>query len=179
MHSKLLVGFSCLALLIVLLIYGRSSVDAQGYLCHITNMQVNPGQGVSVPAGQPVEFSVTLIGSCGGEGIFIFRADISDSTTQRIIATGQVTSFTNGQFVIAVNESAMAPAAVGSWGLQLSGYVLWNGAVVAPTSEMTFGLQVVSTPVPEFSGSFVSETLAFVISMPLFVRRLKRTANVA
>jgi hypothetical protein len=42
-----------------------------------------------------------------------------------------------------LSESVVAPATFGSWSLQVSVYVLADGAVVGPSSQEIFGLNVV------------------------------------
>ena len=144
-RSNLSAWMSCLALLTVVVLVGGFNVAAQGSLCQITNVKVNPGQGVSVPAGQPFQFSVTLTGGCS-PGTYTFRADITDTATSQIVATGLTQPLLqNGQFTVTLNESAVAPSVVGAWGLQVSTYVLMGGWVVSPNSQMSFQPQVIAS----------------------------------
>jgi hypothetical protein len=136
-------GLSLMLLLFALVMLLGRSVYSQGSLCYFTSSQVAPGQGDMVPEGQPVQFTITLTGSCPSPGLYTFRADLTNPSTAQTIATGRVQSIANGQFTVQITESAVAPAAVGTWNLQLSAYVLFGGAVVSPASQQTFGLSVV------------------------------------
>ena len=104
---------------------------------------MNPGEGASVPAGQPVQFEITLIGSCPAPGTYTIRADITDPATSTIISTGRGQLTANGQFIGTLTESVLAPSTIGRWVLQLSAYILLDGQPVAPASQLTFGLNVV------------------------------------
>ena len=118
-------------------------VYSQGSLCYFTTTQVNPGEGDSVPAGQPIQFQITLIGSCPTPGIYTIRADLTNPATSQVLSTDQEQLAANGQFIVTLSESLVAPSTIGTWNLQLSAYVLLGGAVAAPASQQTFGLNIV------------------------------------
>lgn len=160
MRGNLGLGLSCLMLLFVLVIIGRTNVASQGSLCYFTNTQVTPGQDATVPEGQPVQFEITLTGSCPTPGLYTFRADIVSAGTTQVLATDRVQLVANGQFTAMLSESAVAPAAVGTWSLQLNAYVLFNGAVVAPTSQQLFGLHIVPYTTPTTTQTTQSITQA-------------------
>jgi hypothetical protein len=104
---------------------------------------VVPGEGDTVSAGQPVQFQITLTGSCPTPGIYTIRADLIDPGTSQVLATARGQLQANGQFIETLTESLLAPPSLGRWPLQLSVYILWSGSVVAPASQQTFGLTVV------------------------------------
>jgi hypothetical protein len=139
---------ACFVFFFFILFTGRVGVYSQGSLCYFTSTQVNPGQGASVPAAQPVQFQIMLIGSCPTPGFYTIRADLVNPATSKVLSTDQEPLVANGPFIAMLNESLLVPPTIGPWNLQLSAYILFNGAVVAPSLE-TFGLNIVPyTPPP-------------------------------
>jgi hypothetical protein len=148
MRDRLKFLLACFAFSLFIAFTGRIGVYSQGSLCYFTSTQVNPGQGASVPAGQPVQFQIMLIGSCPTPGIYTIRADLVNPATSKVLSTDQEQLLANGPFIATLNESLLAPPTIGPWNLQVSAYILFNGAVVAPSLE-TFGLNIVPyTPPP-------------------------------
>jgi hypothetical protein len=142
MGGKIKFLLVCFAFFFFITLTGRVGVYSQGSLCYFTSTQMNPGQGASVPAGQPVQFQIILIGSCPTPGVYTIRADLVNPATSKVLSTNQEPLVANGPFIVTLNESLSAPPTIGSWSLQLSAYILWNGAVVAPSQE-TFALNIV------------------------------------
>lgn len=134
---------ACFAFFFFVTFTGTVGVYSQGTLCYFTSTQVSPGQGASVPAGQLVQFQIILTGSCPTPGIYTIRADLINPANSEVISTNQELLPANGPFIATLGESLSAPPTIGPWDLQLSAYVLLNGAVVAPASQETFGLNVV------------------------------------
>ena len=143
MRGRFKFMLACLAFLLCITFISRVNVYSQGSLCYFTGTQVNPGEGDSVPASQPVQFQITLMGSCPTPGIYTIRADLIDPATSRVLSTDRGPLAANGQFIATLTESLLAPSTIGRWDLQLSAYILLDGTVVAPASQETFGLNVV------------------------------------
>jgi hypothetical protein len=143
LRGKLKFLLACFAFFFFIIFTGRVGVYSQGSLCYFTSTQMNPGQGASVPAGQLVQFQIMLTGSCPNPGIYTIRADLVIPATSKVLSTDQAPLVINGPFIATLNESLLAPPMIGPWDLQLSAYILLNGAVVAPATQETFGLNVV------------------------------------
>ena len=122
--------------------YCVPSVQSQ-VSCYFTNMEVNPSQGSSVPAGQSIAFTITLTGSCPSPGVYTVRADIIDTATSQIISSNQIQLAASGPFAVTVSDPAVVPAATGNWRVQVNAYLLLDGSNVGPPSQLMVGLTVV------------------------------------
>jgi len=158
LRRKLSFALSCLALFIIMMVIGGIHVASQGSLCYFTSSQIIPGQDASVAESQRVQFDITLTGSCSTPGLYTIRADIVSPGSSEIIATARSQLQANGQFIMALSESALAPSALGPWSLQLNAYILFNGVVVAPASQQLFGLNVVPYTPPTTAQTIESIT---------------------
>ena len=106
-------------------------------------MQVDPPEGTSVPAGQSIEVYITLTGSCPTPGIYTVRADLTNVATSQTISTNRTQFNGNGAFTGTISDSAVVPAGTGTWRVLISVYILSDGFVVGPASQLTVDLNVV------------------------------------
>lgn len=132
------IGFCCV--LLALVIAGTIPVYSQ--VCYFTSTKVNPPEGTSVPAGQPVNIAITLAGGCTAPGTYTIRADIVGSKT---FTSRTQLVVPDNQFATSLVISAVAPAATGWWSFQVNVYILANGetTIAGPPSQQVYGLNVV------------------------------------
>jgi len=143
---------------LAVLIIATCTSHVQSISCYFTNTQVYPSEGSSVPAGQPIVFTIILTGSCPSPGIYTVRADILDTTVSEIISSNQTTLIGNGPFVVQISDSATVPTEMGNWKVQVNAYILSDGSNVGPPSQLTVGLIVVPYSPPATSQSIIEST---------------------
>ena len=170
MRGKVKFLLTSLAVLEIL-VFGGVHVYSQ-MLCYFTSTDINPGEGDNVPAGQPVQFQITLYGSCSAPGIYTIRADLINPVTKAAISTtrGPIDEFTGGEFFATLNESALAPASAGTWSLQLSVYMFLNGESIATPSQELFHVNIIPYAAPSTSATMEATILESTTSITSLIQ---------
>ena len=126
----------CLFIAIILGVSPRFSL-AQFIPCKIVNLKLTLPD--TVQAGQPFQITTTLTVSCDPSVLPVVRVDLVDAGTRRILTTTSIPYYpSSSSFIAPIVSQATARNSLGSWALQVQGYVLngINGAAVASTSQL-------------------------------------------
>jgi hypothetical protein len=127
----------CLFIAIIILGVSPRFSLAQFIPCQIVNLKLTLPD--SVQAGQPFQITTTLTVSCDPSVLPVVRVDLVDAGTRHILTTTSIPYYpSSSSFIAPVVSQATARSSLGSWALQVQGYVLngINGAAVASTSQL-------------------------------------------
>jgi hypothetical protein len=118
-------------------------VYSQFYPCNIVNLA--PTGPPNIGAGQPLEVTTTVTGACDQSMFYAVRIDLVDGRSSQVLSSvvfpyAPVTA----SFTVAVINKATAPTNLGTWVLQVNGYLIAsvNGGVVA-SAHVLFNVVVV------------------------------------
>jgi hypothetical protein len=134
-----------LALLVGFFVFLSSSpvVYSQYMPCNIVNLA--PTGPPTVGAGQTLQVTTAVTGSCDQSLFYAVRVDLVDGRSSQVLSSvvfpyAPVTPV----FTVSITNKATAPTTLGTWVLQVNAYLIasFNGAVVA-SSHLLFSVVVV------------------------------------
>jgi len=111
--------------------------------CNIVNLA--PTGPPTVGAGQTLQVTTAVTGSCDQSLFYAVRVDLVDGRTSQVLSSVvfPYAPVTPG-FTVSITNKATAPTTLGTWVLQVNAYLIAsiNGAVVA-SSHLLFSVDVV------------------------------------
>ena len=128
---------------IFVILAGPPVVYSQFLPCNVVNLA--PTGPPTVGAGQTLQVTTTVTGSCDQSMFYAVRVDLVDGRSSQVLSSvvfpyAPVTPV----FTVSITNKATAPTTLGSWVLQVNAYLIaaMNGAVVASAHEL-FSVMVV------------------------------------
>jgi hypothetical protein len=167
-----------LLLAVIFVILTNSSIVYSQYSpCNIVNLA--PTGPPTVGAGQTLQVTTAVTGSCDQSMPYAVRVDLADGHSSQVLSSVVLPyAPLAAVFTVSVTNKATAPTTLGTWVLQVNAYVIAsiNGAVVA-SSHLLFSVVVVPYTPPTTTTEQVTTNSTTTLSMMLINSTVQMTSN--
>ena len=152
----------------LLSVLGNSGVAYAQYVpCNILNLA--PTGPPTVEAGQTLQVTTTVTGSCDQSLFYAVRVDLVDGRTSQVLSSVVFPyAPVSPVFTVSITNKATAPTTLGAWVLQVNAYLIAavNGAVVT-SSHLLFNVDVVPyTPPPTTTEELTTNSTTTLFMIP-------------
>ncbi len=152
----------------LLCVLGNSGVAYAQYVpCNILNLA--PTGPPTVEAGQTLQVTTTVTGSCDQSLFYAVRVDLVDGRTSQVLSSVVFPyAPVSPVFTVSITNKATAPTTLGAWVLQVNAYLIAavNGAVVT-SSHLLFNVDVVPyAPTPTTTEELTTNSTTTLFMIP-------------
>ena len=131
-----------------------------------------------VGAGQTLQVTTTVTGSCDQSMFYAVRVDLVDGRSTSQVLSSVVFPYApvTAGFIVSVTNKATAPTTLGTWVLQINAYLIAsiNGGIVASAHQLFSVVVVQYTPT---TTSMTSEQIATNSTTTIFLMPLNSTSQ--